>query len=205
MKLELATKNPAADAVELLHQAAFRSGLGNSLFCAPHKVGSHSPAQLQTFVSKHFTAGRSALLGIGVNHASLAKFGELLNLESGSGPADVASKYGGGEVRTALTAFYKDHFLSPPYPARALHQHLTLLILESIQSSLLSSAAFLLFSLFIQGKTNLNLHHHEKVRAETGGPLAYVAIAGNCAGAVSVGDCVAAMLLQVRAGSCIQS
>ena len=32
---------------------------------------------------------------------------------------------------------------------------------------------------------------------ETGGPLAYVAIAGNCAGAVSVGDCVAAMLLQV--------
>ena len=110
MKLELATKNPAADAVELLHQAAFRSGLGNSLFCAPHKVGSHSPAQLQTFVSKHFTAGRSALLGIGVNHASLAKFGELLNLESGSGPADVASKYGGGEVRTALTAFLKIFF-----------------------------------------------------------------------------------------------
>ena len=148
MKLELATKNPAADAVELLHQAAFRSGLGNSLFCAPHKVGSHSPAQLQTFVSKHFTAGRSALLGIGVNHASLAKFGELLNLESGSGPADVASKYGGGEVRTALIAFYKDNFLSPPYPARALHQHLTLLILESIQSSLLSKRCVLaIFSL----------------------------------------------------------
>ena len=151
MKLELATKNPAADAVELLHQAAFRSGLGNSLFCAPHKVGSHSPAQLQTFVSKHFTAGRSALLGIGVNHASLAKFGELLNLESGSGPADVASKYGGGEVRTALTTFYKDHFLSPPYPARALHQHLTLLILESIQSSLLSKRCVLaIFSLYNQ-------------------------------------------------------
>ena len=132
MKLELATKSPAADAVEMLHQAAFRSGLGNSLYCAPHKVGSHSNAALQSFVSKHFTSGRSALLGIGVNHASLAKFGELLNLEAGSGPADVASKYSGGEVR-----------------------------------------------------------------AETGGALAYVAIAGNCAGAVSVGDCVAAMLLQV--------
>ena len=67
------------------------------------------------------------------------------------------------------------------------------------------SAAFLLYYRYNQAKTNLNLHHHEKVRAETGGPLAYVAIAGNCAGAVSVGDCVAAMLLQVRAGSCIQS
>lgn len=135
MKLELATKSPAADAVEMLHQAAFRSGLGNSLYCAPHKVGSHNTAALQTFVSKHFTSGRSALLGIGVNHASLAKFGELLNLEAGSGPADVASKYSGGEVR-----------------------------------------------------------------AETGGALAYVAIAGNCAGAVSVGDCVAAMLLQRALG-----
>merc|ERR1719362_1894851 len=135
MKLELATKSPAADAVEMLHQAAFRSGLGNSLYCAPHKVGSHSNAALQSFVSKHFTSGRSALLGIGVNHASLAKFGELLNLEAGSGPADVASKYSGGEVR-----------------------------------------------------------------AETGGALAYVAIAGNCAGAVSVGDCVAAMLLQRALG-----
>ena len=91
-------RSPAADAVEMLHQAAFRSGLGNSLYCAPHKVGSHSTAALQTFVSKHFTSGRSALLGIGVNHASLAKFGELLNLEAGSGPADVASKYSGGEV-----------------------------------------------------------------------------------------------------------
>merc|ERR1712112_538167 len=110
-------------------------GLGNSLYAAPHKVGSHSTAQLQTFVSKHFTSGRSALLGIGVNHASLAKFGELLNLEAGSGPADVASKYSGGEVRMG-----------------------------------------------------------------TGGPLAYVAIACNCAGAVSVGDCVAAMLLQRALG-----
>ena len=109
MKLELATKNPAADAVELLHQAAFRSGLGNSLYCAPHKVGSHSTAQLQTFVSKHFTSGRSALLGIGVNHANLAKFGELLNLEAGSGPADVASKYSGGEV-LITTVSYLDHF-----------------------------------------------------------------------------------------------
>merc|ERR1712130_724594 len=104
MKLELATKNPAADAVELLHQAAFRSGLGNSLYCAPHKVGSHSTAQLQTFVSKHFTSGRSALLGIGVNHANLAKFGELLNLEAGSGPADVASKYSGGQGKLAKAA-----------------------------------------------------------------------------------------------------
>merc|ERR1711963_483471 len=33
MKLELATRSPATQAMELLHEAAFRSGLGNSLYC----------------------------------------------------------------------------------------------------------------------------------------------------------------------------
>lgn len=135
MKLELAQRSPATQAVELLHEAAFRSGLGNSLYTAPHKVGSHNSATMQGFVSKHFTSNRAALLGVGVSHSSLAKFGELLNLDTGAGPSAVASKYSGGEVRM-----------------------------------------------------------------ETGGPLAYVALAANCAGAVSVADCVAAMLLQRALG-----
>ena len=135
MKLELAQRSPATQAVELLHEAAFRSGLGNSLYSSPHKVGSHGPAVLQGFVSKHFTSNRAALLGVGVSHSSLTKFGELLSLDSGAGPSSVASKYSAGEVRM-----------------------------------------------------------------ETGGPLAYVALAANCAGAVSVADCVAAMLLQVHFG-----
>lgn len=131
IKLELAQRSPASQAVELLHQAAFRSGLGNSLYCAPHKAGSHSPAALQSFVSKHFTTNRAALLGVGVSHSSLTKFADLLSLESGAGPSAVATKYHGGELRV-----------------------------------------------------------------EAGGNLAYVALAANCAGAVNVADCVAAMLLQ---------
>ena len=51
----------------------FRTGLGNSLFCGAHKVGSHTPAQLQQFVSKHYTAGRTAVVGVGVSHAALTK------------------------------------------------------------------------------------------------------------------------------------
>merc|ERR1712029_787948 len=46
LKLELATRSPATKALELLHQASFRSGLGNGLFCPDHKVGSHGTAQL---------------------------------------------------------------------------------------------------------------------------------------------------------------
>ncbi len=50
-----------------------RSGLGNSLYAANHRVGAHSTAQLQQFVAKHFTTGRTALVGVGIQHASLAK------------------------------------------------------------------------------------------------------------------------------------
>eukprot|EP00092_Neocalanus_flemingeri_P004105 GFUD01004417.1.p1 GENE.GFUD01004417.1~~GFUD01004417.1.p1 ORF type:complete len:447 (-),score=104.56 GFUD01004417.1:452-1792(-) len=131
MKLELASRSPATQAVELLHQAAFRSGLGNSLYAAPNKVGSHGTAQLSQFVSKHFTTNRAALLGIGVSHSALTKFADLLHLDTGAGPAGTASKYSGGELRV-----------------------------------------------------------------ETGGGLAYVALAADTAGVVNVADCMAALLLQ---------
>merc|ERR1712128_194363 len=99
MKLELASVSPATQAVELLHQAAFRSGLGNSLYSAPAKVGSHGPAQLGQFVAKHFTTNRAALLGVGISHSNLNKYASLLHLDSGAGPSATASKYAGGELR----------------------------------------------------------------------------------------------------------
>ena len=49
MKLELATRSPATQAMELLHEAAFRSGLGNSLYCPSSKVGSHATAAINQF------------------------------------------------------------------------------------------------------------------------------------------------------------
>merc|ERR1712123_338014 len=131
MKLELASASPATQAVELLHQAAFRSGLGNSLYSAPAKVGSHGPAQLGQFVAKHFTTNRAALLGVGISHSNLNKYASLLHLDSGAGPSATASKHAGGELRL-----------------------------------------------------------------ETGGNVAYVAIAADVAGVVNVADCMAAFLLQ---------
>lgn len=131
MKVELAEVSPSSQALELLHLAAFRTGLGNSLYCPSHKVGSHGTAQLQQFVSKHFTSGRTALVGVGVSHAALSKYAELLNLEEGSGPSNLASKFSPGEERR-----------------------------------------------------------------ETGGSLAYVALAASAPGATSVKEALACMLLQ---------
>jgi len=131
LKLDLASRAPATQAMELLHEAAFRGGLGNSLYCPANKVGSHSTAQLGQFVAKHFTSNRAALLGIGISHQQLTKYSELLELEGGAGPGVAASKYVGGEARL-----------------------------------------------------------------ETGGGLACVALAANTSGAVSVAECMAALLLQ---------
>merc|ERR1712112_676467 len=100
MKLELATRSPATQAMELLHEAAFRSGLGISLYCPSSKVGSHGTAAINQFTAKHFTAGRAALLGVGISHSSLTKLAELLKLESGTGPSNVATKFSAGELRS---------------------------------------------------------------------------------------------------------
>jgi len=99
LKLEVESIAPETRAVELLHSAAFRSGLGNSLFCSGHSIGSHGTPQLQQFVSKHFTTGRTVLVGVGVQHAALTKYADLLNLEEGAGPSSVASKFNAGEER----------------------------------------------------------------------------------------------------------
>lgn len=131
MKLDLAGLSPATVASELLHQAAFRSGLGNSLYAAAGKVGSHKTDTLRQFVAKTFTAGRAAVVGIGIPHATLVKYGDMLSLEAGPGAACVASKYSGGEIRQ-----------------------------------------------------------------ESGGNIAYVALAGDASGAVNVKDAVANLLLQ---------
>jgi hypothetical protein len=42
LKYELSTVSPFAKLMDLLHRAAYRRGLGNSLFCPNHLVGSHN-------------------------------------------------------------------------------------------------------------------------------------------------------------------
>ena len=80
LKLELAAKSGATQAMELVHQAAFRTGLGNGLYCPDNKAGSHTTAQLSQFTAKHFTAGRAAILGIGISHQALTKVDQQSSL-----------------------------------------------------------------------------------------------------------------------------
>uniref|UniRef100_A0A1L8E0N2 Putative ubiquinol cytochrome c reductase subunit qcr2 n=1 Tax=Nyssomyia neivai TaxID=330878 RepID=A0A1L8E0N2_9DIPT len=86
-------------AVDLLHRAAFRSALGNSIFCPKHQIGRLSPETLQHYVASNFTTNRTAVVGIGVDHNTLAGFAQNLPIDSGAGKENTSSFVGGSEAR----------------------------------------------------------------------------------------------------------
>lgn len=96
IKVDVATVPDQIRAVELLHKAAFRTGLGNSLFCPEHNIGKHSSEALQHYFTSNCTTNRCAVVGVGVDHRLLTGFAQNFDLESGAGK-DIASKYCGGQ------------------------------------------------------------------------------------------------------------
>lgn len=82
----------------MLHKAAYRRGLGNSLYIPKHQLGKISSETLQHYVACNFTAGRTAVIGLGVNHAQLSNYAQNLQLDSKDTKPE-ASPYKGGEIR----------------------------------------------------------------------------------------------------------
>lgn len=85
--------------MDLLHKAAYRRGLGNSIFCAPKKIGKISPETLQNYVAENLTANRCAVGASGLSLDRAVAIAQTLNLPAGSNKPDVPSPYKGGEMR----------------------------------------------------------------------------------------------------------
>lgn len=86
-------------AIELVHEALFAGGLGNSIFCPKHQIGRLSSETLQHYFASTCTTGRAAVVGVGVDHRELVGFAQSLNLESGAGPDSVTTNVGPSEIR----------------------------------------------------------------------------------------------------------
>ena len=99
IKLDLAAIEPQTQVLELLHKAAFRSGLANSLFVPPHNVGKHCPDTLNAFVTANLRADNAAVVGVGIQHDRLVAYAQQLSLKAGQAPSLPASKVHGGDVR----------------------------------------------------------------------------------------------------------
>ncbi|XP_071446989.1 cytochrome b-c1 complex subunit 2, mitochondrial [Hetaerina americana] len=100
LKLDLARRTPHVMAVELLHKAAFRGGLGNSIYSPKYMVGRHNPEMLKHYVNSLFVADRTALVGSGVDPTLLMNMAHSLPMQSSSGNfVSAAPKFHGDELR----------------------------------------------------------------------------------------------------------
>ncbi|CAB3361852.1 Hypothetical predicted protein [Cloeon dipterum] len=104
LRYELAGLSAPAKAVDLLHQAAFRSGLGNSLYVAKRNIGKLSSETMQHFVNQHFTSARCAVVGVGVDQELLVPAAQSLALDSANGPAAIKPTFYASELRRDIAS-----------------------------------------------------------------------------------------------------
>jgi ubiquinol-cytochrome c reductase core subunit 2 len=120
-----ASQNPATHALELAHSLAFRSGLGSSLFASPH---SHvSLDDVKDFAARAFSKGNIAVLGTGIDSATLTQLVEKALGGASVGNVAAESKpstYFGGETRVESrgpeTVFIGFGAAGPADPALAI-------------------------------------------------------------------------------------
>ncbi|KAL1919466.1 uncharacterized protein VTP21DRAFT_2159 [Calcarisporiella thermophila] len=124
---EAAAQDPTLTVLNAAHQAAFRTGLGNSLYA----TGNVSPATLRSYAQQAF-GGKLALIGAGIDHKTLTDLAEtLFSNKAETGLSGSASKYYGGEVRISqlsekahyVLAFEGASLTSPEYAAAQVLQY----------------------------------------------------------------------------------
>ncbi|CAL1528690.1 unnamed protein product [Lymnaea stagnalis] len=101
LKLDLAIlkTQPQILAVEALHTAAFRNTLGRSLYAPEFMVGKYTPEQVQQYINKYFSAGRLALVGVGIDQEELEEFGQTFEPYQAVNVPQQQAVYYGGELR----------------------------------------------------------------------------------------------------------
>ncbi|KAG0050930.1 ubiquinol-cytochrome c reductase core subunit 1 [Gryganskiella cystojenkinii] len=95
----LAESSPEVAVVEALHNAAFRNGLGNSVYAAPY--ADISTEDLKKFAADNFVANKISLVATGVSEAELKSLVDeaFSHVAAGSAAKTEAAKYYGGDVR----------------------------------------------------------------------------------------------------------
>ncbi|XP_053606754.1 cytochrome b-c1 complex subunit 2, mitochondrial [Plodia interpunctella] len=103
LKYELAALYPQVRAVDLLHKAAYRHGLGNSLFISPNRIGKISSESLLHYAGSNLTPTRCAVVVVGDNQDRASLIAQCLQLTgSGEEAPKEPSKYYGGELRKEM-------------------------------------------------------------------------------------------------------
>jgi len=99
-EVNLVAGEPHKLAIELAHKAAYRTGLGRSIYCPDFALGRLNSDMLQDFVSETFTVPRMAVLGLGVDHDELVDLCTKMKPQKGEGrPTPPSVFHEGQEIR----------------------------------------------------------------------------------------------------------
>lgn len=86
--------------MELLHKAAFRSGLGNSIYIPRFRLGNISSESLLHYACSTFSPASAAVVGVGIDCNVLSGFAQNLDFPSNGGSSQSSSaNYYGGDAR----------------------------------------------------------------------------------------------------------
>ncbi|CAG9793842.1 unnamed protein product [Diatraea saccharalis] len=102
LKYDLAALPPQVRAVDLLHKAAYRRGLGNSLYISPKRIGKVSSETMQHYASSTLTPGRCAITIVGDTQERAGLVANALQLNSSGDAGDAPSNYFGGDIRKEM-------------------------------------------------------------------------------------------------------
>jgi len=98
--LDVYDEKPELRINDLIHRAAFRSGLSQSLYAPRYNVHHLDSNLLQNFRARTFTSNRLTLAGLGVQHEDLVRFADLFRLPQVAATfARQPSKFVSSEVR----------------------------------------------------------------------------------------------------------
>lgn len=96
---EVLTLSPEVRALEMIHWASYRRGLGNSLYSPKYMIGKHTHDVLADFVKKNFV--HASIVGVGVSQEVATRFTQNLGLEKGDNTA-LPCKFSSGEIRKEI-------------------------------------------------------------------------------------------------------
>lgn len=99
LDLALYAADPQAQLSEALHKAAFRDGLGRSLYMPSHKIGKFTSEMAADYFLRNYTGANMAIVGIGIDHETLNHYASSFRFENNSKTSLGGSGYHGGEVR----------------------------------------------------------------------------------------------------------
>lgn len=99
LEYELLSVSPELRVLDLAHKAAYRNGLGNTVFLPKYNIKKLGSEHLLYYVKKNFNTSNAIISSVGVDLDTLVNISEDLNLPTGSANSASKTKYFGGDVR----------------------------------------------------------------------------------------------------------